>query len=217
METAVARTSSTLAAFRVAVDRVLRVVLPGLRVARWAARITELAPSDRFYSRSFEVDALGTARALLQLRDSWVEAGWDGQAIQDGGARVGAIAELEGLGRSVLPFGYADRLARVARSLAGWRARFYVELMLAEPIELWPSRWRVIFHALERVGTRLTRHQSSLPGSEVDSDLGRVQAALEGGASAEPILLTGDGSAARAGAADAAVRPFSWLFWATPG
>src|SRR5882724_10756913 len=57
-----------------------------VRVARWATRLAELAPRDRFYSKSFDTDALGTARALLRLRDSLVEAGWDGQAIPDGGA-----------------------------------------------------------------------------------------------------------------------------------
>ena len=45
-----------------------------LRSAKWVVRMAELAPRGRFYSKSFEVDALETARSVLRLRDSLVEA-----------------------------------------------------------------------------------------------------------------------------------------------
>ncbi|HEY5376953.1 MAG TPA: PD-(D/E)XK nuclease family protein [Polyangiaceae bacterium] len=165
-----------------------------VRVAKWVARIAELPPRDRFYSKSFETDALGTGRVLLRLRDSLVEAGWDGQAIPDGGFRLETIAELEGVRVPVLPFGYADRLAMIARSLVTSHVRFYAELILAEPAELWSSRWRVIFQELERAGTRLSHHDPNFPGAPPASDLGRVQAALNGDSPTGPVPLRGDGS-----------------------
>jgi ATP-dependent helicase/nuclease subunit B len=165
-----------------------------LRIARWGARIAELAPLGRFYSKSFEVDALETARSVLRLRDSLVEAGWNGQAISAGGARLQAIVELENLGKPSLPFGYVDRLAGVERALSDWRTQFYSELVLAESAELWSTRWRTIFRALERTGTRLTLRDLNFHGARADSDLGKVQAALRAGNSMAPVELRGDGS-----------------------
>jgi ATP-dependent helicase/nuclease subunit B len=165
-----------------------------IRVARWAARMAAFAPLGRFYSRSFELDALGTASALLRLRDSLIDAEWSGHAIDGGGRRLDAIAELEGVSDPVLPFGTADRLAAVQDALVHCRVCLYTELMLAEPAELWPRRWQAVFRALERSGTRLSRDAISLRGAPIDSDLGRVQAALNGNAGTEAVALTGDGS-----------------------
>jgi len=165
-----------------------------LRSARWVARMADLAPRGRFYSKSFEVDALETARSVLRLRDSLVEAGWNGQAIPEGGARLEGIAELENLALPVLPSGYVDRLATVERTLGDWRTRLYSEVVIAEPDELWPSRWRAIFRTFERIGTRLTYQEPSFSGARADSDLGRVQAALSAGRSTAPVTLRGDGS-----------------------
>jgi len=109
-----------------------------LRIARWVARLAELAPRARFYSKSFEVDALEAARSVLRLRDSLIEAGWSGQPIPNGGPRLEAIVELESLGAPSLPAGYVDRLAAVECALVDWPARVYAEVVLAEPRELWP-------------------------------------------------------------------------------
>jgi hypothetical protein len=165
-----------------------------LRSARWAARMAELAPRGRFYSKSFEVDALETARSVLRLRDSLIEAGWNGQALPECGARLEGIAELEAFGIPVLPSGYVDRLATVEHSLADWRTRLYSEVVLVEPEELWPSRWRTIFRAFERVRTRVTHRKPSFLGARAETDLGRVQVALAAGNSTTPITLSGDGS-----------------------
>jgi len=165
-----------------------------LRGARWVARMADLAPRGRFYSKSFEVDALETARSVLRLRDSLVEAGWNGHTLPEGGARLEGIAELEALGIPMLPSGYVDRLATVERALGDWRTRLYSEVVLAEPEDLWPSRWRAIFRAFERIGTLLTYQRPSFRGAPADSDLGRVQAALKVGTSTAPIALSGDGS-----------------------
>jgi hypothetical protein len=165
-----------------------------VRVAHWAGRLAELAPRGRFYSKSFAVDALGNARTLLRLRDSLVEAGWNGQIVPGRGARLEAIAELESHAVTPLPFGYADRLAQVARSLETRRALFYAEVALAEPVRLWSARWQTVFRSLERDGTILSRHDPVFAGAAADSDLGRAQAALKASASPEPVPLRGDGS-----------------------
>jgi len=164
-----------------------------LRVACWAARLAQLAPCGRFYTRSFAVDALGTAWALLRMRDALVEANWRGQVIPSGGDRLAALVELEALASPALPLGNADRLAEVVRVLEAHPLRVYEGLTLAEPEALWSSCLQRIFQALACAGTRITQHAVLLPGADATSDLGKVQAAFSG-VSTSPSALTGDGS-----------------------
>lgn len=163
-----------------------------LRVARWQARVAAVTVNGRYYSRSFEVDPLGTAEALLRLRDQLIEAGWQAQAIEGGGRRLEALHELESLVEPPLPPGKADRLATAERVLAASPRAPYRELALAESIELWPSRWQSLFRSLERGGTVLARLRAPAPGAPAASDLGAIQAVL-GGGSTTPALR-GDGS-----------------------
>jgi ATP-dependent helicase/nuclease subunit B len=165
-----------------------------LRVARWSARMAELAPLGRFYSRSFDVDSFETARSVLRLRDALVEAGWAGQPIPHAGPRLAAIHELDHLPTPVLPSGYADRLATVERRLVDWRVQLYSELYLAESLELWPQRWQRIFGALERASTSISQIELTFPGAPRESDLGKVQAALTAGRANAAIELRGDGT-----------------------
>jgi ATP-dependent helicase/nuclease subunit B len=168
-----------------------RVVSEAVRIARWAARMSALESPTAFFSRSFAVDALGTARALLRLRDSLVEAGWRGEAIASSGPRLQAIAELEHQSEPSLPSGFVDRLAAVTDALAHQECGIYERVTLAEPVELWPLLWQKTFGELERSGTQFEVQRLSLPGACAQNDLGRVQAALLGNR-CEP--LAGDGS-----------------------
>ncbi len=163
-----------------------------LRVARWQQRVAAVAKAGRYYSRSFEIDSLGTSESLLHLRDLLVEAGWEGEGIEGGGKRLDALCELEQLAAAPLPGGVADRLAAVHRVLEAAPRRAYAEIELAESVELWPGRWQSIFKVLERAGATLTRAHCALPGAPRDTDLGRLQAALEARCGA--VAARGDGS-----------------------
>lgn len=165
-----------------------------VRVASWQARIAQVCGYGRYYSRSFEVEPLGVARDLLHLRDALVEAGWDGRAVVGGGRRLDALAELEQLSAPPLPLGRADRLVAVTRALVSACAVPYREVLLAEPTELWPARWRVVFEHLERSGVRFARLEANLPGAPPHTDLGRLQAVLHGRAEGERVSVEGDGS-----------------------
>lgn len=164
-----------------------------LRVSIWAARMAAAAPEQRFYARSFALDALGTAETLLHWRDTLVEAGWEGQAIAGGGPRLQALAELEALDPP-LPAGFADRLVALAHSIAARPARCYAELTLLEPPALWGGRWLTIFAALERAGTRVGRWEPAAPAAPANSDLGRLQAALRRAGPSDAAPLDADGS-----------------------
>lgn len=165
-----------------------------VRVARFASRMEKVAQRGRYYSRSFEVDALSTATTVLGLRDLLIESGWSGHPIADGGARLDALHELEQLAEPVVPPGDADRLAGVAAELARRSPRLYAEVSLMEPAESWSACWQRVFRSLERAGTELKRSEAVLPSAPSDTDLGRLQRALASEPASAPVELRGDGS-----------------------
>lgn len=165
-----------------------------LRIARWAERMHRLAPCGRFYSMSFGLDPLGTARAVLALRDELIEAMWTGATVPNGGARLDALSELELLQGCPLPPGVGDRVASVQRQLARKPVRIYEEVTLAESPELWPACWQRVFAAFESAGTTIGEAVQELAGAAPHTDLGRVQRALKPGLLPEGETLLGDGS-----------------------
>ncbi len=169
-------------------------VLPVVRVAHWSARLAALAPRGRFYSRSYQVDAWGTASELLTWRDLLVEAGWDGAPIPNGGERLSHLAEAEILdGATPLPPSFGDRLRTVAEMLARAKSSIYARLRLVEPEALWSSRWREVFARLRGAGCAVEKLEFVPALAPPSSDLGRMQQyVLEG--RAEPVRLEGDGS-----------------------
>lgn len=164
-----------------------------VRTAAWAERMHRLSALGRFYSSSFAVDPLGTARAVLELRDELVLSGWNGEAFPTGAARLDALCELE-VQRPMLPPGIGDRLLAVCGGLQTRPARLYHSLTLAEPQQLWSSRWQSVFGLLERSGTQFSADQCDLGGAAPDTDLGRVQASVRGVVDASPLQLQGDGT-----------------------
>lgn len=164
-----------------------------LRVAGWQERLATLPASERFYSGSLRADPLGTAEALLTLRDSLVEAGWEGQDVPAGGERLHALALIERHSGPPVPAGFGDRLGAVDRALSAFTHRIYDEIALAEPASHWSQRWQRIFELLARAGTRVTRWEPAFPGASRDSDLRRIQVALERSNDAV-AHIEGDGS-----------------------
>jgi len=165
-----------------------------VRIACFAARMAKLAGQERFYSRSFAIDPLGTAKSVLELRDLLLSATWNGRAISQGGARLDALHELEQMEEPPLPAGDADRVAAVAAELARRSISPYSELELVEPPEDWPACWQLVFRSLERAGTRLQRQNPPGPSAPADTDLGRLQRVLHGAPDSKPVELRGDGS-----------------------
>jgi hypothetical protein len=185
-------------------DLELRLGLPPVRVStperirRYAERMDLLRRSSSpFYADSARVDRLGTAEAVLVLRDALIEAGWSGARIPSGGPRLDAIAALEACANLPLPPGSADRLASVARELDTAPAAVtpYASLsLLPEEQPLWPGLWRRVFDRLAALGTRIEPVSPRFAPAPPDTDLGRLHTALSGTRATAASRLTGDGS-----------------------
>ena len=168
-------------------DLELRLGLPAVvesastRTLQWSARIASLGDEGAFYMRSFAVDALGTAEALLAWRDALIEAGWSGAVVAGGGDRLNALASLERHDAvERMQLGEADRLVRVEHALAAAPARLYEAVALVEDVTLWPSRWQSICRLLGAQGTSFTQLAIDLPGAPSGCDLAVLQARLRG-------------------------------------
>ena len=163
-----------------------------VRVARWSARLAKLAPLGRFYSRSYDVDAWGTASELLRMRDTLVDAGWDGAAPENGGERLSHLSEVEAHGDTPLPPGVGDRLRTVAAALEAGGNPGYVRIRTVEPIALWSRRWQKVFAKLMEGGCRLEPLEVIQSHAPPRSDLGRMQRHLLSGGDFVPP--EGDGT-----------------------
>ncbi len=164
------------------------------RVGAYSQRIERCADGGAFYLQSREVDPWGVARRLLRWRDELVMVGWDGSAVANGGPRLEALARLEAESGVVLPAGFADRVCRVERELAGGRGSGIEELHLVEPRSLLPSAWRRVVGALEGTGTEVFEPAALAPAADPGTDLGLLQKALVEGTTLEAGRIRGDGS-----------------------
>ena len=173
----------------------VRVPLYSRRLTQVVANATHDAARAPFFARSFEVDSLGTAKAILAWRDALLEAGWNGQHVPGGGDRLEALAAAEALLSEPLPPGRADRLVRVAEELrACSQHRLYDALTLVEPRALWPRRWRAVLALLEERGCVIEPLAPELPGAPATTDLGVLQRMLRGEL---PSRRTKEGSAVK--------------------
>jgi hypothetical protein len=66
-----------------------------LRIATYSSTLRSLDDGSKFYSKSFNTDPWGTARALIDLRDELVAAGWDSSNRQSASNRLQTLADIE--------------------------------------------------------------------------------------------------------------------------
>jgi hypothetical protein len=157
-----------------------------VRVAQYAKRLAQHDDGQQFYSESRKADPWRVTRKLLGLRDDLVLAGWRGEILEKGGARLRAFAELESLATDYpLAPGQPDRLARVIERLELIFPHIDT-LELIDPVSSFPKLWRDVFRFLEGQGTRVHSMDPKASG-----DLRLAQQALLGKATGK---VKGDGS-----------------------
>ena len=135
------------------------VATPGERAA---GLVPGLRQVEGFWSRSAEVDPLGSASELLRWRDELVLAGWD---VREEGMPE-RVASIGRLAPHILP-GAPDRLWAVERALEV-RPGEVAALEVLEPIEALPARWRAVVQRLAGQGTAVTQAEVAASGASGD-------------------------------------------------
>ncbi len=158
--------------------------------------LREASSPDRFFQRSLEIDPVNVARTLLDWREQWYEAGWDGTFPTDAPARLADMAAVEAIARNRVPPTDGQRLQRVAEALAERRTQIE-QVELHTPIEDLPHVWRQVLRALPWIPAPGLELTAAAPHA---SDLARVQRRLlsmadrDDDSAAERESLQGDGS-----------------------
>jgi len=120
------------------------------RIVQYRDCLRQSDSPDRFFHASFATDALGTAQALLEWRDTWYLHGWDGTASGTVPARIRDMAQVEEQAKSIVAPSVGERLAR-ATEVMQRRTPPIASVVLLDPIEAFPARWREV---LGRLPTR---------------------------------------------------------------
>lgn len=115
-----------------------------------------------YWSASFEVDPIATARRLLDDRDALVSWGWTGQPVS---ARLASLWDAT----SAASLGIPDRVRRVIEYVACGHVDV-ATIAFIEPIESCLPIWRSLFDALERRGVRMLLRAPQR--NDVPGDLG---------------------------------------------
>lgn len=118
-----------------------------------------------YWSASFEVDPIATARRLLDDRDALVSWGWTGQPAS---ARLASLWHAT----SAAPPGVPDRVRRVIEQVAHGHIDVATIAFIA-PFDTYAPTWQSLFHALERRGVRIVLRAPQ--SNEVVGDLGAAR------------------------------------------
>ena len=151
---------------------------------------------DRFFHRSLEIDPVNVARTLLDWREQWYEAGWDGTFLDDAPARLVDMEAVEAIAKGRVPPSHGERLQRLAETLTERRTQIE-RVELHTPFDDLPHAWQRVLDALPCVPA--TGLEPGIYGP-ARSDLFLVQKRLLSIADrdedriAEPEPLQGDGS-----------------------
>lgn len=144
-------------------------------VARAAALVPTLRATEGFWSRSVELDPLGSAQRILHWRDELRMHGWKGPVGQE---RLDALARVT---REVAP-GPPDRWEAIGRALERQRA-CVEEIRLFEPPERLPLAMRRVLDQLAAQGTNVRVEPLSTVAAAGDlgaSKCGRFRAQGDG-------------------------------------
>lgn len=160
------------------------------RMVQYLSCLKELDGPHRFYHKSLQQDEFGVASTLLQWRDTWFEAGWQGGEIGDDDTpRLVDMQELEKLALDRVPVGLGQRVQRVLFALQ--EQKLEVTLLLRDPADVFPTVWQQLFASL---GAELNEFRPE-PGCSGDSDLAILQRQLASPREAGDVAkLSGDGT-----------------------
>lgn len=147
---------------------------PSVAALTYMQCLHDASSPDSFFHESLKVDPVSVARALLDWREQWYEAGWNGTFPEGRAARLADMGAVESLAKERVSLGRGQRLQRVAKTLD--RRSTQIECVeLHTPFNEFPKVWQEVLTALPcESAPEIPAHAAGAFGS----DLARVQAKL---------------------------------------
>lgn len=177
------------------------------RLIQYLAAIDQVNHTQAFYHASYEADPFSVARTLLQWRDHWYLAGWQGSFPDDAPGRLKDMARIEQHASGAVEPGLGQRIQRVMRLLRDNTVAVGA-IALRDALHDFPSLWQQLIHA---VGAPVADCVPATPQGREGTDLHRLQHHLLQNPT-QKIRLHGDGTviALRAGSPQEST-PFTTL------
>jgi hypothetical protein len=137
------------------------------------------ASGDGWFQKSFELDPWSTAKQLLSWRDELILAGWNRPALPaDHSKRLAVLSVIEGR-TEPLAQGTADKLREVLDELDTFDASCIQSIELAEPLELLPHLWQLVFNKLGAMGVPIKEAPLQAPITLLEDSLVLLEADTE--------------------------------------
>ncbi len=165
-------------------------VAQGTRITQFGLCLKACDSEQRFYHRSFADDPIGVARHLLNWRDEWHLAGWNGTFDEFAPERLKDFAAVEMLAQGRVALGIGERLAKVCLALQKQRTQIKC-VELVDPLEAFPKRWCEVLSCLP------ISVMTTAPLRTESNDLARLQRGLyeiHQGKAVQPFVVAHDGS-----------------------
>ena len=157
------------------------------RLIQYLACVDRVDHKNAFYHASYMADPFSVARKLLQWRDQWYLAGWDGTFPGEVPARLADMAALEELAAAEVEPGLGQRIQTVIGLLANNPvAVAYISLF--DQLTDFPKLWQ---HLIEAVGVPMNEAEGTSSQGGEGSDLFKLQQHLLRN-TGEKIDLKGD-------------------------
>ena len=158
--------------------------------------LRDASTPDRFFHRSLKVDPVNVARTLLNWREQWYEAGWDGTFSDNAPKRLVDMAAVEAVSKGRVPPTHGERLQWIAEALVERRTQIE-RVELYTPFDDLPHAWQRVVDELPWVPAASLKLS---PAGPRGSDLALVQTRLlsmpdrDDDAPVKPETLKGDRS-----------------------
>jgi len=162
------------------------------RLIQYLGCIDQLQNTTAFYLRSWAADPFSVARTLLQWRDQWYLAGWQGAFGDDVPARLADMALIERSAATAVAPGLGQRVQRVIELLPH-NPIAVGAITLRDELVDFPHLWQRLILALGAAGATITAATPAAAQGRDNTDLHRLQHHLLA-ATNEKIHLRGDGS-----------------------
>ena len=168
---------------------------PATRLVQYRACLNRFDSPERFYHDSFQEDDLSVARTLLNWRDEWYMAGWDGTFSKKVGKRLKDMAEVEAIACKEVSRSFGQRLQSVLVALKN-RETQIEQIELVDALSDFSHLWQEVLSHFEVVEMNIDQRLSV---AKPKSDLKKLQKALldlnrKSGEKPKKIKLGGDGS-----------------------
>lgn len=170
-------------------------VPPATRMVQYRACLHKCDSAKRFYHKSFIIDNLSVAKTLLNWRDEWYMAGWDGPFSKGVSKRLGDMADVEVIAQKEVSLSIGQRLRAVLEALQNRKTQIE-KIELVDTLADFPHLWQQVLSRFELTELQIDKRP---PVSKKNTDLGKLQQALtdlnqKNSSKLEKVKLSGDES-----------------------